>query len=154
LLPEVLASGLPAPTDDRLRLFESVTHLVERLGSAQPTVLLLEDLHWADELSLRLLAFVPRRVRAPAVLLVPTAREEEPASAEVLRLRGDELSREPHCLSLTLSPLSREDTTALVRELARRDGNAAAERLAEQVWAISEGNPFVAVETLRMQQEG
>jgi tetratricopeptide (TPR) repeat protein len=123
LLPEVVVTGGPAPTDDRLRLFESVAHVVEQLGATQPTVLGLEDLHWADEMSLRLLAFVARRIRAASVLIVATVREDEPASGEVLRLTGDELGREPHCGLLTLSPLSRTDTAALVRTLAQTEGD-------------------------------
>jgi DNA-binding SARP family transcriptional activator len=155
LVPEVAESGGPAPTDDRLRLFESVMHLVEQLGTTQPAILGLEDLHWADEISLRLLAFVARRIRTAAVLIVATVREDEPGSGEVLRLAAEELDREPHCRSLVLSPLSRADTTALVRTLARSEGdNGVTAARAEQVWAISGGNPFLAVEALRALQEG
>ena len=63
LLPDVATPGLPPPSDSDLRLFESVAQLVEQLAARRPLVLLLEDLHWADEMSLRLLAFVSRRVR-------------------------------------------------------------------------------------------
>jgi DNA-binding SARP family transcriptional activator/predicted ATPase len=147
LLPEFAEPGLPAPTDDRLRLFESVALLVERLAATQPTVVMLEDAHWGDEMSLRLLAFVGRRIAGARVLLIVTVREEEPASAEVVRLAGDELARERHCESLTLTPLSRADTEALVRALARPGADAA------QVWSASDGNPFLAVETLRALQE-
>jgi len=54
-----------------------------------------------------------------------------------------------------LSPLSRADTAALVQTLARtaEDDGATAAR-AEQVWAISEGNPFMVVEAMRSLQEG
>ena len=72
LLPEVAGDDLPAPSDDHLRLFESVAHLVEKLISARPVVLILEDLHWADEMSLRLLAFLSRRTPALPVALVTT----------------------------------------------------------------------------------
>jgi len=88
LVPEVAESGGPAPTGDRLHLFESVVHVVEQLAVQQPTVLGLEDLHWADEMSLRLLMFVARRIRAAPVLLVTTVREDEAASGEVLGTHG------------------------------------------------------------------
>jgi DNA-binding SARP family transcriptional activator len=155
LVPEVAGSGGPAPTGDRLLVFEGVAHVIERLAMAQPAVLGLEDLHWADELSLRLLAFVARRARAARVLIVATVREDEPGTGEALHIARDELGREPHCASLTLAPLSRAETAALTQALAQKedDDKGAAARM-DQVWAISEGNPFVAVETIRALQEG
>jgi predicted ATPase len=53
----------------------------------------LEDLHWADEMSLRRLAFVGRRISAWPVLLVVTARDEDLADATAARRTLDELSR-------------------------------------------------------------
>ena len=58
LFPEIDTPGLPLSSDDDLRLFESVARLIEHLVRPQPLVLMLEDVHWADEMSLRLLAFV------------------------------------------------------------------------------------------------
>ena len=49
---------------------QAVGHLAER----QPLLLVLEDLHWADDMSLRLLAFLSRRGAAWPVLLVATIR--------------------------------------------------------------------------------
>jgi tetratricopeptide (TPR) repeat protein len=51
-------------------------------------------------------------------------------------------------------PLTRPDTRALVRALARTGDEAALDRLAAQAWAVSEGNPFVVVETVRAHAEG
>src|SRR5262249_2462088 len=47
------------------------------LAADRPLVLALEDVHWADPMSLRLLAFLGRRAKALPVLIVVTAREEE-----------------------------------------------------------------------------
>ena len=94
LLPEIQAPGLPSPSDDRGRLFESVAQLAERLAAVQPLVLLLEDLHWADEMSVRLLSFLGRRLDSWPVLIVGTAREEEMADAAPLRRTLEELRRE------------------------------------------------------------
>jgi predicted ATPase len=66
-----------------------------------------------------------------------------------------EFGTQPHAGSLTLLPLSRADTRRLTQALARPgDDPRAVARLEEQVWAVSEGNPFVAVETTRALQEG
>lgn len=157
LFPELGPPGpeLGSPAEDHRRLFEGVAQLVRRLAEAETLVVLLEDLHWADEMGLRLLAFLARRVRSRSVLVVATAREEELAGAQVLRRVMDELTDEPNFSVLTLVPLSRADTAALVRTLARAGSeDETLARTAEQVWAASEGNPFMVVETMRALEEG
>jgi len=148
LLPEAGAAGLPRASDSALPLFESVVGLVEQVAAHQPLVLVLEDLHWADEMSLRLLAFVSRRVPAWTVLLVVTARNEELAS--LARRTLDDLARAPAVVPVEVSPLSRPDTARLVRALARVGSDSPLVAHVEaRVWAMSEGNPFVAVEAMR-----
>src|SRR5262249_28591958 len=70
---------------DSLRLFEAVARLLGDMARHRPLVVLLEDLHWADEMSLRLLAYLARRAAGWPVLLVATAREEEIADTPMLR---------------------------------------------------------------------
>src|SRR5262245_30586790 len=155
LLPEAETTGLPGHSDNRLRLFEAVAHLVESLAARRALVLMLEDIHWADEMSLRLLAFINRRVGGWRVLVLTTAREQELADASMARRTLQELGRELHATSLKLAPLSRLDTDLLVRSLSRVGTDPAAlTRLEDQVWVVSEGNPFVAVETMRALHEG
>jgi DNA-binding SARP family transcriptional activator/tetratricopeptide (TPR) repeat protein len=150
LLPEAGIAGLPPASDSALLLFESVAQLIEQVAARQPLVLVLEDLHWADEMSLRLLAFVSRRIPAWPALLITTAREEELTEAAIARRTLEELSRASQAMPVVLSPLSRHDTALLVRALTRV--GSAAPTLAhveEQIWAMSEGNPLVAVEAMR-----
>ena len=152
LLPEIGDVPSGGATDARL-VFESVTQLINHLAARQPVLLVLEDLHWADAMSARLLAFAGRQfVDRPAMILV-TAREEEMSEAPTLRQAMDDLQRDGRLATLALRPLSRPDTLALVRALARLSDEGALARLAEQVWAVSEGNPFVAVETVRAHAE-
>ena len=142
------------PVDYR-QLFESVAQLVRHLVLRQPIVLVLEDLHWGDEMSLRLLSFLGRRLRTWPLLVVGTAREEELAGAPILRRTLEDLARDEHLVELRLAPLSREETLELVRTLAPVEGNEAVTTgLAEQVWLLSEGNPFAVVETIRALPEG
>ncbi|HUF82487.1 MAG TPA: AAA family ATPase, partial [Burkholderiales bacterium] len=155
LFPELQRPDLPVPSGDQRRLFESVVRFVERLAVAAPLVILLEDLHWADEMSTRLLAFLARRIRDKAVLLIGTAREEDLADALPLRRALEELRLEPHFARMPLAPLSAVDTAILVQSLRRSGADPVAEtRLADRIWKMSEGNPFVAVETLRALAEG
>src|SRR5580765_4708504 len=151
LLPEI-AQGPPpgAPTSDSAQLFEAVAQLFERVALAQPVVLIFEDLHWADEMSLRLLAFVGRRLQRWRLLVVATVRDENLLEATLLRHTLDELSRD-HLSRLSLDGLSREDTAALARMLMQLPAGS---RLEEQIWTASRGSPFMVVETLRALRGG
>ncbi len=157
LLPEL---GVPGhgpgqnPVDYR-QLFESVAQLVRHLVLHQPAVLIVEDLHWGDEMSLRLLSFLGRRLQTWPILVVGTAREEDLPGAPILRRTLGDLARDRHLVEVRLAPLTKEETLTLVRALARLQSNEAVTTgLAEQVWLISEGNPFAVVETVRALPEG
>jgi predicted ATPase len=157
LFPEVGEPGLEVSTapENAVRLFEAVAHLLDCLVSRQPLLLILEDLHWADEMSLRLISFLSHRIQDRSVLLVGTAREEEVSQTPLLSELLQELDRNPRALSFTLSSLSRGDTGTLVRRLARaRFEESLLARLEQGIWASSEGNPFIVVETMRALQEG
>jgi predicted ATPase len=60
------------------RLFELLLGLLGRLGEQAPLVLVVEDLHWADQSTRDLLAFLVRNLRRERVLLVVTYRNDEP----------------------------------------------------------------------------
>jgi len=154
LFPEIVA-GFPAAGDDARRLFESVVQVIRSLATRQPVLVVLEDVHWADEMSLRLLAFLGHRITTDRVLVAATAREEELADADALRRALGELRGEGHFDELVLSPLSRSDTSSLVRFLTVAGGEShTVARREEQVWAASAGNPFVIVEIVRALGEG
>lgn len=157
LFPELAEPGTrpPITPESHVRLFELIDELVARLASQQPVLMILEDLHWADEMSLRLLSFSGRRASSRALLLVGTAREEELAEAPMLRRLLQDPAQASDIEHLPLSPLSETGTTRLVRALVRAGSSQSQlARLAQEVWAISEGNPFVIVETVRALEEG
>ncbi len=151
LLPALGPDGDEATAPpDYLRLFEGVALLLAHVGDRHPVLVLLEDLHWADEMTVRLLAFIARRLASWHLLLLSTARAEELVDATLLQRTLAELDREPHVATIALGPLSRSETHELVRLLSRLGTDrAAADRLSEQVWRTSAGNPFVVVEAMR-----
>src|SRR5207248_395 len=61
---------------DRHALFYSARRFVEALGAAQPTVLVFQDLHWADPSLLDLIELVASRVEKTPLLLLTLARPE------------------------------------------------------------------------------
>ena len=156
LFPELGGSDTPLITHEgRVRLFESLDAVLAGLAQEQPLMLVLEDLQWADEMSLRLLAFVARRLAARPMVLVVTTRDEDLAESPALLALVAELAALPHADHVVLGALSDAATAALVRALARAGSSAA--RLADvvsRVWSLSEGNPFVIVETMRALREG
>lgn len=153
LLPELGAA--PGTAVEARRLFDAVAALLGHLSAMQPLVLVLEDLHWADEMSARLLGFVGRRLGEWPLLVVVTARAEEIDDAPALRATLDELEGDGRLVRVPLPPLSRSDTHELARALARTGSDeTAVARLGDHAWTVSEGNPFVVVETVLASAEG
>ncbi len=148
LFPELGAAPHEPAADDYVRLFEAVTRTVQHLASTRPLLIVLEDLHWADEMSLRLVVFLARRIVDAPVLVVGTVRLEQIPDAPTLRRTMAQLARQPRFFSLPLPPLSRAETITLVRGLiSGKTGEASAHELGDRVWRASEGNPFMIVET-------
>ncbi len=152
LLPELGPPGVQPPErpEDHLRLFEAMAHLLEGLASRRPLLLMLEDLHWADEMSARLLFYLGRRLKASRVLLTVTVRDDELAEGSVARRMLEDVEREWPGARIGLSPLSKLEAGVLVRAAAKTDASSATlDHLADQVWELSRGNPFMIVETMR-----
>ncbi|MBW3602281.1 MAG: AAA family ATPase, partial [Actinobacteria bacterium] len=137
VLPEHAAE--PAVTADRFRLFDAVVSFLAGLAGQRPVVVVLDDLHWADEGSLRLLEFTARHVAAHPVLLLGAYRDEDggallsklAASSEQLRLDG----------------LAHDDVTALMALVV---GTSPAAEVAADVWRRTGGNPFLVRELTRL----
>jgi tetratricopeptide (TPR) repeat protein len=149
--PELGRPG-PAATHgphDHRQLFEGVVGLVTALAGRSTVAIVLEDLHWADDMSLRLVSFVARRLARMPVLLVLTAREEELEPASSFHRVVDDLPPELVTPPMALTPLARADTLRLVRALTGSRDATVAERLGEDIWTASEGHPFMVVEMVR-----
>jgi DNA-binding SARP family transcriptional activator/tetratricopeptide (TPR) repeat protein len=125
------------------RLFVAVAELV-RLAAAGPGVLLaVDDVHEADEASLRLLHYLARSCATERLLLV-LAHRRQPVTEAFEEVRSSLLGRAA-AINLALSPLDRAETQALA--LGCRPDLAADD--VEHVWAVSGGVPFAVVELAR-----
>ena len=124
---------------DVLSIFGAVRMLLQRAAEQTPVVLCLEDVHTADEASLQLLHHLARHTPRLRLLLICTFRTEPgPASATLTQL-ADMLRRQGILQELTLPPLELRSSEHLIGNLL--DGQVA-DRLAESVFAICEGNPL------------
>jgi DNA-binding SARP family transcriptional activator len=139
----VMRSTVVAPDLQRTRLFEAVVALLSWAANERPVLLVLEDVHTADRLSLELAGYVARRLAGLRIMMLLT-RRELPQSVDADRLEHALRSRGLLACELVLAPLASAPVAALVRSAARL-GDADVQRVVERV----EGNPLLAVETAR-----
>jgi len=137
------ASGPPGPAA-QLRLFELLLGLLRRLSERTPVVLVVEDLHWADQSTRDLLAFLVRNLRRERLLLMVTYRNDEPGQQRLGPYLA-ELDRGGPVQRLELPRLDRAETAAQLTGIL---GAASAVDLVDGVFARSEGNPFFTEELL------
>jgi DNA-binding SARP family transcriptional activator len=149
-LRELLADLPPAPSLEsegaRFRLFDSITTFLKRAAAGRPLVLVLDDLHAADEPSLLLLRFVARELGESRLLIVGAYRDVDPTLADPLTTTLSELAREPVTRTLALTGLGEADVARFIERVA--PGAPAAE-LAAAVHPETEGNPLFVGETVR-----
>lgn len=151
LLPELDAPRRAGGQQDSLRTFNAVLRALRAWIDTAPLLLILEDLHWADEMSLRLLCYLARhQARSPGCFVLGSLREEELAPHSFLHTAAAELDREQLVQRVQVAPLTRAESlelaqrTAQVVQLGVLDESAL-----EQLWSLSEGNPLVIVESAR-----
>ncbi|RVX46809.1 LuxR family transcriptional regulator [Nonomuraea polychroma] len=110
LLPEFGEPIGDGETDTgRARLFEQFLTLLERLADSRPTILVIEDIHWADRSSRDLIAFLSRNLHIPQVLMVMTYRSDDLHRQHPLRPVLAELGRVHGVHRLDLPRLSRDE---------------------------------------------
>jgi DNA-binding CsgD family transcriptional regulator len=144
--------SLEDPEQARFRLFDAITTFLLNASHRRPVVLILDNLHWADRPSLRLLEFVAREIAAARLLVVGTYRDEELSRPHPLFQTLGELTREPIFRRLLLGGLSREDTGRFI-ELTT--GIIPPQTILEAVSRQTEGNPLFMTEVVRLlMQEG
>ncbi|MFD3839424.1 helix-turn-helix transcriptional regulator [Streptomyces sp. NPDC058642] len=122
---------------DRHRVYEALHG--ELAGTPHPAVLVVEDVHWADEASLDALRFLVRRMEQLPALLVLTYRDDELSRDHPLRHLLGQVSRTPRVHRLPLARLSLDAVRTL----------SASRRLdAAQVYEVTSGNPFFVAEIM------
>jgi DNA-binding CsgD family transcriptional regulator len=147
LLPELATgSGPPPPPGDgfeRVQLFDGVLSLLVRLSELAPLLLVIEDLHWADQSTRDLLAFLIRTLRGGRVALVASYRSDELHRRHPLRPLLAELVRVPDLERIDLAPFGRVE---LAEHLQAMVGQAVPPAVVDRILARSEGNAFFAEE--------
>jgi predicted ATPase len=153
LIPEV-AEKLdiePAKGTDseeaRFRLFDSVTSLMLAAARDRPIVIVLDDLHWADEPSLLLLRFAARELASSGLLILGTYRDVELGRHHPLARVLGEISGIEGCGRILLRGLS---VGAVERYIEMTSGAGAPPGLPKAVQEQTDGNPFFVGEVVRL----
>jgi len=135
-LTQLLADG-----SQSFQLFAAVLRHIE--ASREPTVLVFEDVHWADHATLDLLKYLGRRVSMLRILLVMSFRDDEITPEHPLTQVLGELP--PSCTHrIDLMPLTREGVIALGAPSGHVDG---------EIYQITGGNPFFVTELLACRED-
>jgi DNA-binding SARP family transcriptional activator len=150
-----LGRDLPQETDGdedgggRFRTWEAIAGAVAEAASERTIVVLLDDLHWADVASLRVLRLLGETVQQGRLLVVGTWRSHpEPTDA---LLDAVETFARRHAVRLDLQGLTADEASRVVEAVSEStpsDGEAAALR------QRTDGNPFFLVEYARLAREG
>ncbi len=119
-----------------------------RIAEHRASVILLEDVHWADIELVRTLTMLTERATNQRLLFVVTYRDDEISTSHPLFAALGRLMREPSVSRLVLEPLSDNDTSRLL-ETALGAREALPVRTLLEVARRSGGNPLFAEELLR-----
>ena len=150
-----LATETITPQTWKDQAFAAITKELILISKSKPTVLVLEDIHWADSASILLLQYISRAIGSEKILVLATFRSEElnvdaeghvHPLAEVLRLmRREDLFKE-----IKLINLSQVNVGKIAENML---GGKVHPELIEKLDRESQGNPLFVVESLRMLQE-
>ncbi len=129
-------------TAEREELFTAWRRFLEHIAEQGPTVIVFEDLHWADEAMLAFLEHLAGRAEAVPLLVIGTARPE------LFERRAGYAAGLRNITNINLSPLSEEETARLVSALL--ETSVVAAELQRPIVDRAGGNPLYAEEFVRL----
>ena len=156
LLPELLINSqtLPRPQPvveygQRQRFFEAMARAVR--ATAQPLLLLIDDLQWCDVETLEWLHYLLRFDPELALVVAGTARSEESPPDHPLAALTRQLRSEGKLVAVELAPLDAAETARLAAQVHGSELDA---EESMRLFRQTEGNPLFVVETMRAGMTG
>jgi predicted ATPase len=146
----VLLGEAPASEIDEFQLHDAVTTALVALSEHRPVVVVLDDLHWADVASIKLLEFAARHTWFERLLIIGTYRDVE-VEATDHPLRPLILPLLARATTVTLTGLGRDEVGALIERTIGREPDG---ELITEVHRRTGGNPFFVEQTARLWQGG
>ena len=146
LFPDIPQPMELPPEQSRRVLFNAVTELLARTAENGPLLLMLDDLHWADEGTLALLSYLAPLVQKLPILIIGTYRDFELRAGGPLARTIDNLHRHHLLERITLGGLPQKAVADMLRALSGREPPEAVVSL---FYFDTEGNPFFVEELFR-----
>lgn len=143
LLPE-----LGAPAREGIgagALFEQLLGVVERVAERSPTLVIIEDLHWADRSTREFFGYLARRLRSASILLIGTYRSDDLHRRHPLRGLLAELERSGTVDRIDVARFDRDEVRELISAIV---GPEPSTELVDRTYRRSDGNVFFAEELL------
>jgi predicted ATPase len=147
-LPCIPAPRESDPETERYLLYAAVAGLLERAREAEPLLLILDDLHWADSPTVSLLRYVVASRSAIPVMVVGAYRDSELSHDHPLAALLADLHHEHGAEQIKLIGLPAGEVVALMESAADHELDMAGCALAERITQETRGNPFFAGELL------
>ncbi len=138
------------PDEAQFRLFDAVSSFLKSVASAQPLLIVLDDLHWADNPTLLLLQHVAHEVGRARLLILGAYRDVEVGRPHPLAAALAELNREQRFQRVLLRRLTEEETQTYVRVSTNVDP---AREVLSSIYEQTEGNPFFLTEVVALMVE-
>lgn len=141
--------SIPTPegAQERFRLFDAISKFWQRAAKERALMLVIDNIHWADASSLRLLEFLVPDFTGCRVLVLLTYRDMELSRQHPLSATLAELSRDAHFARLRLTGLSYTETARLTEIVA---GMTFSPELINAIYTRAEGNPLFVGEMTRV----
>ncbi len=159
LMPELrrLFPDIPPPLElppeqERRYLFNSFQEFLERAARVQPILLVLDDLHWADDSTLLLMQHIAQQVSQMPLMILGTYRDVELDVGHPLARALEELLRQRLAHRIALRRLPEAGVAAMLEALSGQEPPAS---LVQAVYGETEGNPFFVEEVFQhLAEEG
>src|SRR3954471_5224421 len=135
------------PEQARFRFFDAVTTFLRNVAGKEPLVLVLDDLHWADAPTLRLLQFLARELSDTSILVVGTYRDVELGRRHPLSQALAHMSRQGLLARVVLRGLSEQEVGRFIQVTASIEPPP---RLVRAIHEETEGNPFFVSEIVNL----
>ncbi|HEV2215959.1 MAG TPA: AAA family ATPase [Candidatus Dormibacteraeota bacterium] len=131
-------------TGSRARPHEVASALIAELQGSSPTIVVLEDMQWADEATLDAVRLLTRRIEGAPGLVILTYRDDELGASHPLRFVLGELPRQDSVFRIRVQRLSADAVATLARPAGRDP---------EELYRKTAGNPFFVTEALASSDE-
>ncbi len=134
---------------ERIKIANRILKILKNLSGNKPVLLVLEDLHWADESSLFVLQYIARNITTERILIISTLRPNE--EGEIVQKYLEKMRAEGTIYDINLKNMERSSMRAMIDELYPE--NLFADEFVDKIAENSDGNPLFLIEFMRNMEE-